>query len=156
MMIFIFGTRPKQEVVGKGEFFCPRCQTERHYERKKIKNYFSVYFIPVLPIGDSGEIIECTHCGYSFAPEVLDRKLSKPMPDVVRYLNTVKAKLERGFSVEYVVSDLTAEGLDRDVADNLITMAVGEERKHCPQCELTYAPGLEMCPECHVPLEKVQ
>lgn len=153
--MIIFGTRAKTKTVDEGEFYCPHCARERHYERKEIKNYFALYFIPLVPMGESGEIIECQSCGRSYAPEVLDRKLSKPQPDVARLLNTVRARLQKSQPVEYVVSDLTMQGYDRDVALNVVNMAVGEERRQCPKCELTYAPKTTMCPDCMIALKDV-
>ncbi len=151
--MIIFGTRAKTKTTGEGEFYCPHCARERHYERKEIKNYLALYFVPLIPMGDGGEIIECQTCGRSYAPEVLDRKLSKPQPDVARLLNMVRARLEKGQPVEYVVSDLTMQGYDRDVAENVVNMAIGESRRRCPKCELTYAPIINQCPDCLVPLQ---
>lgn len=153
--MIIFGTKAKTKTIDQGEFYCPHCAHERHYERKQVKNYFSLYFIPVVPIGDGGEIIECQTCGRSYAPAVLERKLSKPQPDVARLLNSVRARLEKGQPVEYVIGDLTSEGYDRDVAQNMVNMAVGESRVQCPQCELTYAASVSTCPVCKVAVRPV-
>ena len=43
-------------------------------------------------------------------------------------LNGIKSNLERGRSIEYVISDLTADGLDRDIAANMVTMVIGNNR----------------------------
>lgn len=151
--MIIFGTKAKTKTVGKGQFFCPHCQTTRQYERKHAKNYFSLYFIPIFPIGDGGEFVECQTCHRAFNPQVVNQKPASRQPDVVRLLNGVKIQLERGQSVEYVIRDLTAEGIDREIATNIVNMAIGTERKVCPQCDLTYAPDIATCPECNAPLE---
>lgn len=149
--MIIFGTRAKYKTVGEGDFFCPHCQKERHYERKQVKNYFSLYFIPLIPIGgEDGEFIECQRCKRTYSPEVLEFKPTQPQSGVARTLNTIKARLESGYPVEYVVRDLTAEGLDREIAENMVTMAIGEARRRCPNCDLAYAWGIMTCPDCKV------
>jgi ssDNA-binding Zn-finger/Zn-ribbon topoisomerase 1 len=153
--MIIFGTRAKTKTIDQGEFYCPHCAHTRHYERKEIKNYFALYFIPLVPMGESGEIIECQTCGRSYTPEVLERKLSKPQPDVARLLNTVRARLQKNQPVEYVISDLTMQGYDRDVALNVVNMAIGEMRRQCPKCELTYARSAQMCPDCMEALQDI-
>ena len=150
--MIIFGTKAKTKAIGKGKFNCPHCQREREYERKKAKRYFSLYFIPLIPMDDIGEFIECQTCHRSFALEVLDYRPSKPQNDTARLLNTVKSRLERGYPIEYVISDLTADGLDREIAENMIMMTIGDNRKSCPKCELTYAGVLEKCTDCQIPL----
>jgi hypothetical protein len=65
-------------------------------------------------------------------------------------LNAIKTRLDKGYSVEYVIRDLTAEGLDRDIAENTVRMAIGDARKVCPQCGLTYAGSVQKCPDCSV------
>lgn len=147
--MIIFGTKAKYKTIGKGVFYCPHCQTERNYERKQGKNYFALYFIPIIPMGDIGEFIECQRCGRTYSPDVLKFKPSvPPQTDAARMLNDIKAKLDRGMSVEYVVSELTVQGLDRDIAQNMVTMVIGDKRKECPGCGLTYAASVGRCTEC--------
>ena len=154
--MIIFGTKARHKTVGTGIFHCPHCQRERQYNHKQGKNYFSLYFIPVFPIGDAGEFIECQSCGRSYSTEVLKFKPSKPQTDVARILNEVKRKLELGYSIEYVIADLTGEGFDREVATNMVNMAVGENRKTCPTCDLTYAPAITTCPEDKTSLVEIK
>jgi hypothetical protein len=152
--MIIFGTKAKYRAVGSGQFFCPHCQKTRQYEHKRAKTYFAVYFIPIFPISDGGEFVECQTCRMTYNTEVLNFKTSPPQPDVARMLNTVKMRLEKAQPVEYIVSDLTQEGLDRDIANNVINMAIGQNRAVCPQCELTYASSITTCPNCRVALQK--
>lgn len=150
--MIIFGTRAKFKTIKTGEFNCPHCGKPRKFEHKQTKNYFALYFIPLLPIGDGKEFIECRTCGRTYALDVLAFKPSKPQNDVARVLNTIKVKLDRGFPTEYVVSDLTLEGFDRDVAENMVKVVIGEERKVCANCDLTYAESVAQCPDCQVTL----
>ena len=105
--------------------------------------------MPLIPLGDADEIIECQHCGRSYNTDVLKQKLSKPQPDCwPRLLNSVKGRLENGYPVEYMVRDLTDDGVDLDVARNIINIAICEARKVCPSCDLTYASFVWACSDC--------
>jgi hypothetical protein len=146
--MIIFGTKAKFNTIGSGKFHCPRCQQERDYILKEGKKYFSIYFIPIIPMGDIGQFVECSSCSMTYQPEIINYKPVKKQPDVTRYLNTIKTRLEGGHPVEYMIRDLTAEGLDREVANNMVSMAIGTERKQCPQCELSYAGHITTCNEC--------
>lgn len=70
--MIIYGTRGKNVHVGGGEFFCPRCSTDQQYQQYDVKNYFTLYFIPLIPIGKAGEFVECTGCGGTYSLEILD------------------------------------------------------------------------------------
>ena len=64
----------------------------------------------------------------------------------------VKARLEKGYPVEYMVRDLTSAGLNFDVARSAITSAVGTAYKKCKTCGLSYAQTAGNCAECGGPL----
>lgn len=69
--MIIYGTKGKQVQTGSGQFHCPRCSREQSYKHMTVKRYFTLYFIPVLPIGTAGEFIECSRCGGTFDTAVL-------------------------------------------------------------------------------------
>ena len=156
MLFIVFGTKVKTETIAEGIFFCPSCQAQRKYVLKKGKHYFALYFVALFPIGDANEFVECQHCGRSYNRDVLKQKLSKPQPEVAKLLNNVKARLENGYPVEYMIRDLTDDGIDLDVARNIVHMAIGDRRKICPQCELTYAPTVLGCTDCDRTLRDIQ
>lgn len=150
--MIIFGTKARHKVIASGEFNCPHCGKVREYDHKHGKNYFAVYFIPIFPIGDEGEFIECRSCQRTYALDVLNFKPARPQHDVAKLLNSVRYRLEQGYPIEYVISDLTAEGIERDIAHNMIQMAAGDARRVCPKCDLTYADFVDKCPDCQLAL----
>lgn len=79
--MIIFGTRTRVSTVERGQFICPRCGPGQKYERKHAKRWFTLYFIPVFPVGDLGQFIECGLCHGTFKVEVLSLRLP-PVPDV--------------------------------------------------------------------------
>jgi len=151
--MIIFGTTARRKTIGSGQFYCPHCQTQRSYERKQAKRYFTLYFIPLIPMGDLGEFIECQTCHMAFSVDVLKLKPSVKKLSLAEMMNRVKGLLDDGMPVEYLIRDLTAAGLDREVALQTVNTHLGEARKHCPDCGLTYSPAIATCTECGKPLE---
>jgi len=154
--MIIFGTKPRMKTIASGTFFCPKCQTTRDYERKKGKNYFTLYFVPIFPVGDLGEFVECQTCHLTFNVDILNLKPPPPKVDLSTMLNALQSNLEGGQPVEYILRDLVNAGLDRDIALNNIKSAIGNQRRQCPNCGLSYAANLTMCSECNQPLNEVR
>jgi hypothetical protein len=72
---------------------------------------------------------------------------------LAQQLNTLKQRLEDGTPIEYTVADLTAAGLDRDMAMENVRQVVGAQFRQCPECNLMYAPNVEQCFEDQTPLK---
>ncbi len=153
--MIIFGTRNRFKTVGSGEFYCPHCQAQRSYERKQAKRYFALYFVPLIPMGDLGEIVECQTCHTTFNADVLAMKAPTQQISAVELLNSVKSRLMGGDPVEYVIRDMTSAGIEREIATNLISSTIGEERRQCEHCNLSYAPTISRCQECQQPLAEL-
>lgn len=69
--LIIFGTRGVTTDQGHGEFFCPGCSGKQTYVHKACRRYFTLYFIPLIPLNLVGEYIECQRCTGTFKMEVL-------------------------------------------------------------------------------------
>jgi len=72
LAFIIFGTRGINSTIKQGDFLCPQCATERQYKHKKVTRFFTLYFIPLIPLGKAGEFVECQTCKGTFVPGVLD------------------------------------------------------------------------------------
>jgi len=70
-MIVIWGYRRHLLVIGKGTFLCPKCTVPRPFLHKRWKRFFTLYFIPLIPLGNGAEFVECTVCGTAYRPEIL-------------------------------------------------------------------------------------
>lgn len=154
--MIIFGTKPRMKTIGTGSFYCPKCQTTRQYDHKRGKNYFTLYFVPLFPIGDLGEFVECQTCHMTFQLDVLKLKPPPSKRDLAAMLNSVKSTLENGQPVEYVLRDLVSAGLERDIALSTVKSAIGTARRQCSNCGLSYASNVNGCSECNVPLIEVR
>jgi uncharacterized tellurite resistance protein B-like protein len=70
--MIIFGTRGVKSTIKSGDFICPQCNQTKPYRHRKITRFFTLYFIPVIPLGKAGEYVECGNCKGTFFPRVLD------------------------------------------------------------------------------------
>lgn len=72
-MFFIFGFGPKTKVIEKNQFTCPVCRTRASYELRQQRNYFSLFFIPLIPLSKAqSETVTCLHCGTKMPGTVLN------------------------------------------------------------------------------------
>src|SRR5262249_21327507 len=55
-----------------GEFNCPGCGwTSQPYEHKTVRRFFTLYFIPVIPLDKLAEYVRCMTCGGTYQTSVL-------------------------------------------------------------------------------------
>lgn len=69
--MIIFGTRGVTTTPEHGSFHCPTCRSQRNYSLKRVRRFFTLYFIPVIPLGMLGEYIECGSCRDTYNTSVL-------------------------------------------------------------------------------------
>lgn len=75
--MLIFGTRGIPSANEAGKFFCPICASEHDYRRMVVRRFFTLYFVPLIPLGTEGSYIECKKCHGTFADEVLNPDTSE-------------------------------------------------------------------------------
>lgn len=69
--MIIWGSRGLTSTVGEGQFNCPKCAAKRTYRLRQVRNFFTLYFIPVIPLDIAGKYTECTTCSGTFGEEIL-------------------------------------------------------------------------------------
>lgn len=67
----IFGTRGVTYRHKAGAFYCPNCGPEQDFKHKRVRRFFTLYFIPVLPLDLLGEYVECARCRGTYHKDVL-------------------------------------------------------------------------------------
>lgn len=87
-MFIIFGTRGRTSAASEGEFYCPDCRSRHPYTLQQVKRWFTLFFIPVIPMDKLGEYVECQTCKATYNERVLEMD-----PDRAR------AEFEAAFSV---------------------------------------------------------
>ena len=70
--MILFGTRGVTSVANSGTFACPGCGgTQQPYLHKSVRRFFTLYFIPIIPMNKVGNYIECQRCQNSYKEQVL-------------------------------------------------------------------------------------
>jgi tellurite resistance protein len=87
-VLLIFGLSVFFRTVGQGDFHCPSCGGDRHYRQRFARRWFTLFFIPVIPLNRVGEVVECATCRTRYAPEVLRmptaQQMAAALPTAVR------------------------------------------------------------------------
>ncbi|WP_157432032.1 TerB family tellurite resistance protein [Actinomadura hibisca] len=61
--MIIFGLQVVYFTLSKGVFHCPDCGGDREYRRRQGRNFFSLFFIPLIPLNKTGsEFVQCGTC----------------------------------------------------------------------------------------------
>ncbi|TDD70107.1 TerB family tellurite resistance protein [Actinomadura darangshiensis] len=72
-ILIIFGWRVVFFTLTRGVFHCPDCGGDRDYRRRQGRNFFTLFFIPVIPLTKAGgEFVECDTCHGRWNPGVLN------------------------------------------------------------------------------------
>lgn len=88
-MLLIFGFRIRLRTVEAVAFFCPRCGGDRTGLRRVARRWFTLFWIPVIPLNRAGELVECETCHTRFDPEVAERPTTANLAEVLA--NAVRA-----------------------------------------------------------------
>ncbi|GAA2576177.1 TerB family tellurite resistance protein [Actinomadura fulvescens] len=70
-MLLIFGLSVFFRTVSEGSFHCPQCGGDRAYRRRTGRRWFTLFFLPVIPLNRVGEAVECRTCRTRFGVSVL-------------------------------------------------------------------------------------
>lgn len=70
--MIIFGTRGVTTTPQKGDFNCPSCNSVQNYGLKRVRRFFTLYFIPLIPLDKLGEYVECFSCKDTYKTHILD------------------------------------------------------------------------------------
>ncbi len=75
--MIIFGTRGITSTPERGTFNCPQCASVQNYNLKRVRRFFTLYFIPVIPLDKLGEYVECPTCQGTYDLQILEYDPSK-------------------------------------------------------------------------------
>lgn len=70
----IFGTRGIRSTMQEGQFHCPQCDGQTRFKQKKVTQFFTLYFIPLIPLGNKGSYVECQSCRNTYVDRILERR----------------------------------------------------------------------------------
>ena len=75
MLLILFGTRDRRKVVAEGDFLCPKCGVKRDYEVISLREWFTLFFIPILPTANNEGrevFVECGMCKSTYDTDLLE------------------------------------------------------------------------------------
>ncbi|MFI0354709.1 zinc-ribbon domain-containing protein [Actinomadura sp. 9N407] len=78
-MFLIFGLSVFYRTVSEGTFYCPRCGGDRAYRRRAGRRWFTLFFLPVIPLGSVGEVAECRTCRSRYTTAALRSPTAQQM-----------------------------------------------------------------------------
>ncbi|MEO7555609.1 MAG: zinc ribbon domain-containing protein [Acidimicrobiales bacterium] len=98
-MLIFFGWRTRASVVGNGVFHCPQCGADRSYALKRMRRWFTLFFLPVIPLKTVGDFVQCETCNQSFNTTVLETPTTATLQDelmwAIREATTVLLRAAR-------------------------------------------------------------
>ena len=88
--MIIFGTRGVKSTITSGDFNCPQCNRSVPFRHRKVTKFFTLYFIPLIPLGSAGEYVECRSCKGTFIPRVLENQDSSDEQFIAIYEKAIR------------------------------------------------------------------
>jgi hypothetical protein len=70
-VIIIFGLRVVWSTIATGVFYCRKCGGDRNYRHRSGRRFFTLFFIPLIPMNKVGEHVQCQTCKTRYVTEVL-------------------------------------------------------------------------------------
>lgn len=80
-MLLIWGFKVRYADVSTGTFYCPHEGGDRQYVMKLAKRWFTFFFIPIIPLNELGQFVECTSCQRGYDEKVLTNPTSAQIMD---------------------------------------------------------------------------
>jgi hypothetical protein len=78
-LLIIFGLRVFYRTIAQGTFHCRRCGGDREYRRRSGRRWFTLFFIPVIPLNAVSEHVQCTTCHTRYVVDVLNQPTTAQM-----------------------------------------------------------------------------
>jgi hypothetical protein len=145
MPIILFGERGLTSRLDSGTFYCPQCDGERRYTLNQVRPWFTLYFIPIFPVGSADRFVECQSCGGKFVEDILEMP---PPSEGQRLMSEMVDALQEGASVETVEGFLRDRGLDAEQAHSVAADLAGPDTWECRTCKHHYIKAVPRCRRC--------
>jgi hypothetical protein len=82
-LLIIFGLRVFYRTIAQGTFHCRRCGGDRQYLHRAGRRWFTLFFIPVIPLNAVGEHVQCTTCKNRYVTDVLAQPTTAQMQEAL-------------------------------------------------------------------------
>ncbi|HEY7265582.1 MAG TPA: zinc-ribbon domain-containing protein [Trebonia sp.] len=89
-MLIVWGLRIVYRTIAQGLFYCRKCGGDRDFRHRAGRRYFTLFFIPVIPLNHTGEHVQCMTCKTRYVTDVLQlptaARMQAALPAGVRAL----------------------------------------------------------------------
>jgi hypothetical protein len=82
-VIIIWGLRVVWSTIATGVFHCRKCGGDRNYRLRSGRRFFTLFFIPIIPLNKVGEHVRCETCKTRYVTEVLKAPTAAAMQAAV-------------------------------------------------------------------------
>jgi tellurite resistance protein len=82
-VLLVFGLTAVSRTVGEGTFHCPQCGGDRAFRRRAGRRFFSIFFVPLVPLWRLREAVECRACRGRFPVAVLRTPTARQMAETL-------------------------------------------------------------------------
>ena len=73
--MILFGKKGLATSLKKGDFNCPNCNSAQMFEHKSVRSFVTLYQVPIIPLSQLGDYVECMGCKDTYKPRVLDAEI---------------------------------------------------------------------------------
>ena len=80
-MLLIWGFKVRYSDLSQGAFYCPHEGGDRPYTLKEAKRWFTFFFIPLVPLKELGQFVECNSCQRGYDHRVLSNPTTAELMD---------------------------------------------------------------------------
>lgn len=124
--MIIWGSKGVTGTTGGGTFNCPVCAASQPYEQKRVRRFFTLYFIPLFPTSTLGEYIECRACEGTFETDILnyDPGLQSQQTEAL-FMVAVKQIMIRMCLADGIIDDSEVEQIQK-IYEELTGATIGE------------------------------
>jgi hypothetical protein len=70
-MLIVWGFKVFFKTIGEGQFHCPSCGADRRYDHRQGRRWFTIFWIPIIPLKAVGTIVQCGVCKKKYNENVL-------------------------------------------------------------------------------------
>lgn len=112
-MFIIWGWRAVKAIIGTGQFFCPACRCDSPYRHVAPRQWFTVFFLPIIPLKQLERYVECSRCNGAFIEAVLSAPTTAQLEHNLALGNraAVGHVLSRADSVDLTLETAALEAL---------------------------------------------
>jgi zinc-ribbon family len=82
-VLIIWGLRVFYRTTGQGTFHCRKCGGDRQYRLRAGRRWFTVFFIPIIPLNKVGEHVQCQACKTRYVTDVLNQPTTAQMQEAL-------------------------------------------------------------------------